>query len=351
MSIYILVKEKDFKSIKKIIQTHKSDLIIRNKVRRTGIGYKIKDGKITDEVGILIFVRWKPTIQTLLDQKIEPVPKEIDGYKTDVINLPLGFTPRISRLLTSTVLPDDLRHRPFEGGCAIINATGEPATGTLGLIVKKSSGNSDKLFLITNNHVGANEDVEGLSPPGSRNGDPITQPGAHGGGQDPQDTIAVLDRWNRLKPHAPGIVNFYDFSMAEITPEARPFTRPYQVMDIGDVKGVKEINLGDSVLKRGRTTRKTIGKVVAVSVETSVDYRGIPCGFEDQVVIVGVPEATPFSLAGDSGSVIVSKVKDPSSHAHQVEALLFAGGTTAEGLDFTLGSPIMKIVQDFELDI
>ena len=345
------MKDKEFKSIQKVIQTRKSDLIIRNKVRRTGIGYKIKDGKITDEVGILVFVRWKPSIQALLDQKIEPVPKVIDGYKTDVINLPLGFTPRISRLLTTSVLPDDLRHRPFEGGCAIINSTGEPATGTLGLIVKKSSDTSDKRFIITNNHVGANEDVEGLTPPGARKGDPITQPGAHGGGQDPQDTIAVLDSWNRLKPSAPGSVNFYDFSMAKIIPEAKAFARAYQVMDIGSVKGVKDINLGDSVMKRGRTTRKTVGKVVAVSVETTIDYRGFPCGFEDQVVVVGVPETIPFSLAGDSGSVIVSAKKDPNSHAHPVEALLFAGGTTDEGLDFTIGSPIMRIAQDFSLDI
>jgi hypothetical protein len=345
------MKDKEFKSIQKVMHAHKSDLLIRNKVRRMGIGYKIKDGKITDEVGILVFVRWKPSIQMLLDQKIEPVPKEIEGYKTDVINVPLGFTPQIIRSLTTTVLPDDLRHRPFEGGCAIINATGEPGTGTLGLIVKKSSDTSDKLFLITNNHVGANEDVEGLTPPAARKGNPITQPGAHGGGQDPQDTIAMLDSWNRLKPSAPGSVNFYDFSMAKITAEATAFAKAYQVMEIGSVKGVKKTNLGDAVMKRGRTTRKTIGKVVAVAVETTVDYRGFPCGFEDQIVVVGVPETIPFSLPGDSGSVIVSARKDPSSHAHPVQALLFAGGTTDEGLDITVGSPIMRIAEDFNLDI
>jgi len=343
------MKKKDFRSIYKVIQTHKSDLISRNKVRRTAIGYKIKDGRITDEVGILVFVRSKPSIQTLLDQKIEPLPKEIEGYKTDVINVPLGFIPRISRLLAATVLPDDLRYRPFSGGCAIINARGEPATGTLGIIVRKS--NSDKLYAITNNHVGANEDVEGLDPPAATKGDPITQPGAHGGGHDPEDTIALLDSWNRMKPIAPSSENHYDFSMSKITTEALAFAKPYEVMEIGSVKGVNEINLGDLVLKRGRTTRKTLGRVVAVAVETSVEYGAIPCNFVDQVAIVGVPESVPFSLGGDSGSVIISKQKDPTTHAHVVQALLFAGGQTAEGLDFTLGSPIMKIVEDFDLDM
>jgi hypothetical protein len=342
------MKKKDFQSIYKVIQTHKSDLISRNKVRRTAIGYKIKDGKITDEVGIVVFVRSKPSIQTLLDQKIEPVPKEIEGYKTDVINVPLGFMPRISTLLAATVLPDDLRYRPFSGGCAIINARA-PATGTLGLIVRKS--NSNKLYAITNNHVGANEDVEGLDPPAASKGDPITQPGAHGGGHDPEDTIALLDNWNRMKPIAPSSENHYDFSMSKITTEALAFAKPYEVMEIGSVKGVKEINLGDFVLKRGRTTRRTLGRVVAVAVETSVEYGGIPCNFVDQVAIVGVPESVPFSLGGDSGSVIVSKQKDPSTHAHMVQALLFAGGTTDQGIDYTLGSPIIKIVEDFDLDM
>lgn len=45
----------------------------------------------------------------------------------------------------------------------------------------------------------------------------------------------------------------------------------------------------------------------------------------------------------------MSAEKNSTSHAHPVEALLFAGGTTDEGLDFTLGSPIRKIVEDFDL--
>jgi len=52
----------------------------------------------------------------------------------------------------------------------------ETATGTLGLVVEKSN----KLVQITNNHVGANENVDGLSPPGARKGDAITQSGPVG---------------------------------------------------------------------------------------------------------------------------------------------------------------------------
>jgi hypothetical protein len=340
------MERRETQEIVKVIQKHRLELVSRNKVRRTGVGFKIKDGKITDEVAIIIFVRAKPSIQALAEQQIEPVPKEIEGYKTDIINVPLGFVPRVSRLLITAAMPDDLRHRPFSGGMAIINATGVPGTGTLGLIVQKSTSSADKLYLITNNHVAANEDLEGQEPPAARTGDPIIQPGAHGGGQVPQDIIAKLDDWNRLKPSGPGNVNFYDFAMAEIVNESMSDAKAYEIMDIGPVKGMEDINLGDKVMKRGRTTRKTTGRVVAVAVETTVDYQGFPCNFIDQVVITGIPETIPFSLAGDSGSCIVSS--DPP---HRAKALLYAGGTGEGGIDFTVASPIKKIAEDFNLKI
>lgn len=325
-------------------------MVLHNKVRRMGVGYKIKDGKVTDEIGIVIFVRYKPSVQKLLELGVEPIPKEIEGYKTDIVDIPLGFVPSISRLLLTAALPDDLRHRPFLGGVAINNVTGVPATGTLGMIVEKSES-SDKLYLITNNHVAANEDVEGLEPPSARIGDPITQPGAHGGGAVPQDVIATLSEWNRLKPTIPGSANFYDFAMAEITGESTAFARPYEINEIGRVEGMEDIDLGDRVLKRGRTTRKTVGRVVAVDIETTVDYQGIPCNFTDQVVIVGVPETTPFSLSGDSGSIIVSAEKNMETNSFGAKALLFAGGPTDEGIDLTVASPIKRIASDFNLRI
>ena len=344
------MKDKTVNEVLRVLHKHKTDLILRNKIRRTGVGFKIKDGKVTEDVGIIIFVRNKPSIQALLEERTEPVPKEIEGYKTDIINIPLGFTPRLNRLLLTSVLLDDLRHRPFSGGAAIINATGEPATGTLGMVVNKS-GVSDKLYAITNNHVGANEDVEGVEPPTARKGDPITQPGAHGGGRVPDDVIANLSEWNRLKPSSPNNVNYYDFAMAEITAESKAMAKPYEIMGIGKVRGIEEIHLGDKVMKRGRTTQKTIGRVTAVAIESTVDYQGYPCNFMDQVAITGIPETTPFSLPGDSGSIIVSANKISGRNSYGVKALLFAGGRSEDGIDHTIASPIKRIADDFDLDI
>jgi len=67
--------------------------------------------------------------------------------------------------------------------------------------------------------------------------------------------------------------------------------------------------LGELILKRQSTTRRTLERVVAVPVQTYAEYSGFQFTSVDQVDIVGVPESVPFLLAGDSGSVIVSRQK------------------------------------------
>ena len=305
-----------------------------------GVGYKIKDGRLTDTVGIVMFVTKKPSNEMLPRQQIEPVPKEIEGITTDIIEIPGGFRPRA----------DDSRHRPFSGGVAMIHYK-TPGTGTLGLIVQRTKGPSKKLYGLTNNHVGANEDVKDLNPPPAKRKDSWIQPGAHGGGRAPKDVIAGLYMWNKLIPSAPGSINYYDAAIGMIINNSLPDAKAYEMMDVGKVKGMEDNNLGDKVMKRGRTTLKTIGMVYALippPQTIQVPYRGYPCDFTDQVVIVGDPPSEPFSLPGDSGSVIVSTNKD-STGSHKAKALLFAGGEGSDGIDYTIASPIKKVAKDFNL--
>jgi hypothetical protein len=329
----------DVRRIGSIVKENKRTLEAVNKVKQTGIGFKIKNGKImTDTVAMIFFVRFKPKINALRRLNIEPLPKEIEGIPTDVVEIPTGFDKRIVRRNLRSALPDDSQYRPVPGGVAIINANGVPATGTLGLIFQKRKTN--EFFACTNNHVGANEDLEGL-PPTAQIGDPWIQPGAHGGGQHPQDTIATLDRWGRMKPIG---TNHYDFAIGKIKDGID--VRTHRMEEVGDVSGIGDIELGDVVVKRGRTTRLRVGMVVAVGVSVQVPYQGIPCTFEDQVTIVGIPETDPFSLGGDSGSFVVSE-----ESPHTVKAQLFAGGENSDGIDETIASPIRKIAEDFDLDL
>jgi hypothetical protein len=343
--------------ISKVIRKHRPRLVSNSKAKQIGVGFKFRNGQMTDTVGIVIFVLKKQTELELHAQQIEPVAKEIEGIQTDIIEIPGGFRLR-------NPAPDDSRHRPITGGVAAINYK-EHGTGTLGLIVKRrsssssssrgrrSTSSSDKLYGLTNNHVGANEDVQGLSPPAAKKGDYWTHPGAHGGGTVPADVIAKLYSWNRMKPTAPGVVNYYDVAVGELTKKRSSATEAtsYEIMGIGPVKGIEDSALGDKVMKRGRTTWKTNGIVAVLFQDAEVEYNGYPCSFTDQIIIVGDPQTIPFSLRGDSGSVVVSAEKDPRTGAHKAKALLFAGGTSSNGIDYTIASPIKRVAKDFGLKI
>lgn len=344
----------DVSEVSRVIRKHRTKLVSDSKAKQIGVGFKFRNGQMTDTVGIVVFVLKKHKETELHAQQIEPIAKEIEGIQTDVIEIPGGFRLRRSA-------PDDSKHRPISGGVAAINFK-ERGTGTLGLIVKRRGrsgsgrgrgGSSPKLYALTNNHVGANEDVQGLSPPAAKKGDYWIHPGAHGGGTVPADVIAKLYTWNRMKPTAPGVVNYYDVAVGELIKKRSSVAEasPYEVMDIGPVKGMKEPVLGQKVIKRGRTTLKRNGIVAVLFQDAEVEYNGFPCSFADQIIIVGDPQTTPFSQAGDSGSVVVAAEEDPPTNAHKAIALLFAGGTGSNGIDFTVASPIRRIAKDFGLKI
>jgi hypothetical protein len=317
-----------------MIQKRRSELVYNYRIRQTAVGYKIKGGKLTEDVGIIAYVSKKQDEAKLRALGVEPIPKHIEGVVTDV--QAIRFFPQIS---------DDSRHRPIEGGIAAIRYP-SIYVGTLGLIIRKGK----KLYGLTNNHVGANEDVLGIVPPVAKKRDPWVQPAS---GTVPKDLIARLYKWNRLKPQAPGNLNYYDFAMAEIVNPGLVDAKQNEIRDIGSVKGVEDINLGDKVMKRGRTTRKTQGKVIGVSARVYVPYRGYNCDFSDQVTIIGDPDPkVPFSLKGDSGSCIVASEPYARTGKYRAKALLFAGGENEEtGFVETVASPIKKIARDFALSI
>ena len=334
------MERKEIRSLEKVLKKHENDLIQHSKVNQFAIGYKISHKKIKrNTVGIIIFVTKKYSDKYLLSSKIDPVPKSIDGVKTDVVEIPGGFTLETA---------DDARHRPFSGGVATMSESGLPHyVGTLGLIVKRSAGIQNKLWAITNNHVGANEHVQGMSPPPAKIGEHWTQPGGPNG-RKPKDTVALLRHWNRMKPSGPGKINYYDVAVGRITRSSEIYAIPYEVKDIGKVKGIQDATLGDKVMKRGRTTRKRTGEVISVSWRGTVSYNGYPCYFEDQLLITGDPPTTPFSQGGDSGSVVVSATPSASG-AHRVNSLLFAGGSGSNGIKYTIASPFRRIANDFKL--
>jgi len=85
-------KEK-IENIKKILDKHK-DEIKKYEIQGTGIGFKTKNGKRTNELAIIIYIKKKKNIDELNREKSSMIPKEIEGIPTDIVEVQEGFRPR-----------------------------------------------------------------------------------------------------------------------------------------------------------------------------------------------------------------------------------------------------------------
>ncbi|HEU5338979.1 MAG TPA: hypothetical protein VFU39_06805, partial [Sulfuricaulis sp.] len=104
------------------LRDHSNKLRGRANVVATGAGYKIQDGKQTNELSLVCSVARKLPLEAL--KASDRVPPEIDGVPTDVIE-----TGVIRALTTRTE-----RQRPAPGGVSIGHR--DITAGTLGCLVK-----------------------------------------------------------------------------------------------------------------------------------------------------------------------------------------------------------------------
>jgi hypothetical protein len=211
------------------------------------------------------------------------------------------------------------RNRPLLAGGSV----GHPniTAGTLGCFVT-ASGN-DRLVL-SNNHVLADENRAAV-------GDSILQPGSRDGGQFPQDRVATL---SNFVPLSDTQKNQVDAAVALLDEGVQDAGNT--LTGLGLLQGMRSnpIEGGETVLKIGRTTGLTRGRVSAFDVDDVwVGYDMGVIGFDGQIEIE--PEGdSPFSLGGDSGSLIVDE-------DFRAVALLFAGND----VDVTFANPIEEVVQ------
>ena len=209
--------------------------------------------------------------------------------------------------------------RPLILGCSVGHA--DVTAGTLGAIVRRPD--DDRYRVLSNNHVLANEDL-------GKAGDEILQPGKFDHGISPADVCAHLESAIPLKTTG----NLVDAAVARVVEGIG--VDPTTLTGLGKLAGVRTEPLGDEekVYKVGRTTQLTEGRVSAFEVDNlAVEFdRGV-ITFDDQIEISPAPGAGPFSLGGDSGSLIVDEEL-------RAVGLLFAGND----LDVTYASPISIVL-------
>jgi hypothetical protein len=194
--------------------------------------------------------------------------------------------------------------------------------GTLGCFVTRAAEGVVDDLILSNNHVLANENL-------AKRGDSIIQPGKSDGGRSPRERVGFLDRFVPLKRRR----NLVDAATAEL---AEGVSYYYNWLEgLGPIKGVRTDPLqdGERLFKLGRTTGLTEGRVSAIEVDDLlVGYDRRDLHFNDQIEIEPVG-SQPFSLGGDSGSLIVDRRR-------LAVGLLFAGND----VDATYANPIETVL-------
>jgi hypothetical protein len=224
------------------------------------------------------------------------------------------------------------RARPLKIGISIGHY--KITAGTLGGFVK--SRDDDSVLILSNNHVLANENK-------GRKGDAVLQPGAIDGGKNPEDKVGEVLRFVRLKREG---INLVDCAVATIDTGIK--FDPRTLIGLGKLAGLGDAILAkdDAVSKVGGTTVKTAGRVTAFELDdVVVQFDTGLLRFNNQVEIEGTGDA-PFSLGGDSGSLIVDSDR-------RAVGLLFAGGdhggTNGKGLTFA--NPLRAVLDALKVDL
>jgi len=185
---------------------------------------------------------------------------------------------------------------------------GECSAGTIGARVKDSG---DNVFALSNNHVYA---LENAAVPNSA----ILQPGLLDTKCNfkPENVIGTLTSFIPIV-FSPSASNTVDAAIAATDVSQLRKSTPSSGYGTPRSETV-EASLKQKVKKFGRTTLLTSGHVDGINATVLVEYSSGTAQFVDQIV---VKSSNPFIRPGDSGSLLVTRGKNPVG-------LLFAGNNS-----------------------
>lgn len=315
-------------------------------VHAVGVGRKISDGKVTNEMCVRLYVVQKLALSALSDSAV--LPSEIDGIPTDIIESPPAFIMtgkksipkkpvKTGKLKSQALACTDQRRkkqRPLTAGISSGHYT--ITAGTIGYFCRstKLGDNIDNIYALSNNHVFA--DVNKGQP-----GDALLQPGAADGGVS-SDRFADLTRFVTI--HMGGVApNRVDAAIGRILPGN--FSQP-GICSIGRINSVGQAVEGLKVRKHGRTSGYTEGEVTDESYDAMVgmDHNNpnVVAKFVNQMRIDVTSPFTAFGLGGDSGSLIVGKSR------LEAVGLYFAGPA---GGTYGIANHIGSVLSELEIEL
>jgi len=277
--------------LKQFIRSKGPEYLKDPNIGSIGIGYKITDGAITDQISIQFTVKQKAAPEALESLETESIPQsiQIGGVTVPTDVLERDYTPAFRVVAEAVASARKKRTDPIQPGISVANRKG--TAGTLGCIVYDRTDGTP--FVLSNWHVlhGSNGAV----------GDKIVQPGPFDNNSLDKNYLGRLLR-SHLGPAG-------DCAVCSI--EGRKINASVMSLNVTPAE-LGEPELGDRVTKSGRTTNVTHGIVSRVDTLVKLNYGG-----STGEVAIGCFEITPdpqqmpangeISEGGDSGSVWLFK--------------------------------------------
>ncbi|MCX4092952.1 S1 family peptidase [Nocardia sp. alder85J] len=294
-------------------------------VRGIGVGLRKENGRLTDELAIIIYLRGDA------GDLAHRLPTTIRDYPVAVQEA--DFQPQaVATEKRALAKADTKRYNPLLGGISMAPSRLEDGAGTLGLMVRGNYAHEEAMML-SNYHVMCLKD--GLAQPG----DEMCQEARSDNTIGWCGNCAELRRW--FVGNVPIASKEYGVDAAVAVKTARDALIS-EVVSIGKLLGAGEPAVGMAVRKRGRTTELTSGRIqsISASIRESV---GPPYGeviMSNQITVVG--DTGPFTAGGDSGSVYVNPA------ANKVVGLHW-GSTTTDG--DSVGNHISAVVAALNISI
>ena len=305
-------KAVSMESLKSFVRKIAPEYLKRDDITSVGIGYKVQNGKPTREISIQFSVGEKRSTDILEALGEESLPESfvVDGteVKTDVIERSYEHSAREISPRTKIEGASERKASvdPVVPGVSI----GHPSisAGTAGCVVYDV--HNGRQYVLSNWHVlhGAEGSI----------GDNIVQPGKHDDNRIDRNLAGRL-----IRSHL-GVAG--DCAIAEINNRKLEAT----ILDLNSkVQRIGEPELGDRVVKSGRTTDVTYGVVNRIHTTAKIFYNGVgEC--EIGCFEIGPDPKKPakdgeISMGGDSGAAWLHVADNKASD--MMLGLHFAGET------------------------
>lgn len=224
---------------------------------------------------------------------------------------------RLKSLIGIKSIDRTARHRPVLCGSSIGNIA--ITAGTCGCVVTKAG----KKLWLSNAHVFCEDPRKDVSKQERR----VSQPGKYDNPNWENNLVGNLVSHVVIQPDK---INFVDCAICE--PYSDNLVDP-NILEIGIPVGVTTPTVNMEVIKSGRTSGLSKGKVISLNATIRVSYGEFTATFTEQII------STSISSPGDSGSVVLTNDKN-------VVGLLFAGSDTN-----TIINPIANVLKPLGIQL